>query len=330
MTNPVQFSSTVTGRALLEWYMQIEDYCCFLGAYKLLLPTEWREENIRIRKVLAGDYSHIPKEDRKPRILDDVWPQFLAIVPGLSDILYEIPKLKEKEGKVRAEAAQQLELELRRWEEEIDHFVNLPHVQEILEPAEFPPLSIIRHAFCCPQPPFVPHYTAYPPAGVFRMVIRSLKCYIRALMLPSIREAMGPKMERSDEEASQFSLEACRTFAGLEDTLVDGDPDVLLPLFAPLILATTTCPADCRVWLWYKLAHFEKLAHLTFDPVKRNLATLWNMPQIVLESSPPPIHGECLTDIEPKLQQLELRDEGDGEVDHHITRARGLGNPLTG
>jgi hypothetical protein len=305
--------------------MQVEDYCCFLGAYKLLLPPIWRDEDIRIREILAGDYSHVSTKERKARILDDVWAQFLARVPALSDILYEIPKLKEKEGEARAQAARELELQLRLWEDEIDHFFNLPHVLEVLEPAELPPTYVSRHVACCPQPPFIPYCTQYPPAGMFRMTISSLKCYIRALMLPTIRETFGPKPEQIDEESGRFSLESCRAFAGLEETLGDGNPDALLPLFAPLVLATSTCPPECRNWLWYKLAHFEKQRHIQMDPIKENLSRLWNMPQMV-SGSPPLLHAESLLGIEPRIRELGLREDEDAYVE--ITRARGLSGGL--
>ena len=161
------------------------------------------------------------------------------------------------------------------------------------------------------------------------MTISSLKCYIRALMLPSIREALGSKPElQVDGEASQFSLESCRAFAGLEETLGDGDPDALLPLFAPLVLATSTCPPECRNWLWYKLAHFEKQRHIQMDPIKENLSRLWNMPQMVSES-PPPLHVESLLGIEPRIQELGLR-EPEEEAYVEITRARGLSDRLHG
>ena len=299
--------------------MQVEDYCCFLGAYKLLLPPIWRDENIRERERLAGDYSQFSTKERKARILDDVWAQFLAKVPALSDILYGITELKAKDGKARTEAAQQLELELRLWEEDIDHFFAFPHVREILEPAEFPPAYLTRHVACCPQPPFVPLYTQYPPAGMFRMCISSLKCYIRALMLPSILEALGSRIERIDEEAIGFAEESCRVFAGLEETLGDGDPDALLPLFSSLVLATSTCPKNCHNWLRYKLGHFEKQGHIQMDPVKKSLSKLWDMPEIV-SGSPPPLH--TASPHEPKIRELEWRE--DEEVYAEITRARGL------
>jgi len=47
--NSSQLFPKIIGRSRFEWYMQIEDYCCLLGAYELILPQFWRDENVRIR-----------------------------------------------------------------------------------------------------------------------------------------------------------------------------------------------------------------------------------------------------------------------------------------
>jgi hypothetical protein len=328
-TDAVNFCSTVTGRCLFEWYVQTEDYCCFLGAYKLLIPREWRYEDVRIRKILAGDYSQFPREERKARILDDIWPQFWALVPQLADVLCAIPSFKKLDGPKRIETATRLETEVRQFEENVNTFLSLPHVVEALEPATHSTPFSSRHSECCPPPPFVPHFSQYPPSGMFRQCVFALKCYIRALLLPSIWGSKQPK--EVDQEASLFSLEACRSFAGSEETL-GPDPDALIPLFASLCLATTTCPPDLHQWLWYKLNHLEKLGHLNFDPVKRNLAKLWNMPEMVSESSPPPWRTKD-EDLERKVQEVVLKDDDSDDSDdeissddgnEQITRGRGI------
>ena len=317
----MEFNSTVVGRALLDCYMQVEDYCCGLCGSKALLPLIWRVENIRERERLAGDYSQISTKERKARILDDVWAQYRAKVPALTDIRHGIAELKEKDGEVRTDVARQLELKLRLFEEDIDHFFVLPHVMEILEPAEFPPVYLARHVACCPQPPFVPHYMQYPPAGMFRMGHLAVKCCIRTLMVSSIREALGSQLDQIDEEASRFAEESCRVFAGLEETLDDGNPDALLPLFSSLVVAKSMCPQYCRNWLRFKLGHFEKQGHIQMDPLKKSLSDVWDMPEMA-SRSPPSLHTESLHDIEPRIRELELRE--DEEVYAEITRARGL------
>jgi hypothetical protein len=315
----MQFNSTVVGRALLECYMQVEDYCCSLCECKALLPPIWRDENVRERERLAGDYSQISTKERKACILDDVWAQYRAKVPALTDIIHRIAELKEKDGEVRIDTARQLELKLRLWEEDLDHFFALPHVQEILEPAESPPAYLARHVACCPQPPFVPHYMQYPPAGMFLMGFLSVKCCIRTLMLPSIRQSLGSQFEQMDKEASRFAEESCRVFAGLEETLDDGNPDALLPLFSSLVVATSTCPQYCRNWLWYKLGHFEKQGHIQMYPMKKSLSEFWGMPEMT-SGSRPLLHTEPLHYVEPRIRELELREDEEDYVE--IKRAR--------
>jgi len=288
-----------------------------------VLPLIWRVENIRERERLAGDYSQISTKERKARILDDVWAQYRAKVPAFTDIIHGIAELKEKEGEVRTDAARQLELKLGRFEEDIDHFFTLPHVLEILEPAESPPVSLASHVACCPQPPFVPHYMQYPPAGMFRMGHLAVKCCIRMLLLPSIREALDSQIEQIeiDEEASRFAEESCRVFAGLEETLSDGNPDALLPLFSALVVAMSMCPQHCRNWLSFKLGHFEKQRHIQMDEHKKSMSEVWDMPEMA-SASPPSLHTESLHDIEPRIRELELRE--DEVVYAEITRAGGL------
>ena len=71
-SDPVRLCSTIVGRFLLGWYCSCEDYCCLRSAYGMLLPSEWRQENIRIRQKLAiTEYPRLSPKDRKPRLLED-------------------------------------------------------------------------------------------------------------------------------------------------------------------------------------------------------------------------------------------------------------------
>ena len=70
-SDPVRHCSTVVGRFLLEWYCSCEDYCCMRSAYGMLLSSEWRQENVRIRRKLAiAEYSRLAQKDHKPRLLE--------------------------------------------------------------------------------------------------------------------------------------------------------------------------------------------------------------------------------------------------------------------
>lgn len=46
-------------------------------------------------------------------------------------------------------------------------------------------------------------------------------------------------------------------------------------------MAGLTCPLEIRMWLWHKLAHFEELGYFSFEPVRRQLAFQWGMPQLL-------------------------------------------------
>ena len=340
VTNPTQFCSTAVGRSLLAWYMQFEDYCCFLAAYKLLLPHIWRTENVRIRQELAeADYPRLSGTERISRILDDAWAYFLALVPNVSDVVYGVPQLTKLGGQERLNAARQLDNQLRNFEHDIQDFLNSTHVLEALAPV--PTISLhshgLRHTECCPRFPLSPYAMQYSPSGKFRITIFGFKCYIWAVLYPPIREAIGNAAREITFEAADIcSIEVCKTFAWLEDSLGD-NPDNFLPVFSSLVLSTTTCPPELRVWLWCKLVHFETLGHLSFDPIKRNLASLWNMPEIITErhppstdSAPPQILSEpYCEDIEATMKDIKLNEEetssglDDSELEP-LTRGRGL------
>lgn len=341
LTDPVQFCSTVIGRSLLGWYMQFEDYCCFLGAFKFLLPDAWREEDVRIRQILAEvEYPRLSPEARIPRLLDDIWAQFLALIPKVSNVLCKIPVLKTMESHERIIKALQLNVQLQEFVNEAQAFLNLPLVIEALQPASSTPPYGWRHVNCCPPLPFVPHAMKYPRAGMFRIMIYAFKCYIHAIIYPAIQVVLGSQAKLTGMEPAELcSIESCKTFAGLEDSYLGENPDNFLPLFASIGLAAAPCPPDLRIWLWSKFVHFEKLGHLTFDPMRSRLANLWDMPEIMTEqslpekeSSPDFLRTLSCDDIEATMKEINLEDEahlGESEVMDDgslepITRARGL------
>lgn len=344
MTDPAQFCSTVVGRCLLEWYIQIEDYCCMLGAYRFLLPLSWRDENVRIRNQIARhDYPRLSGQKRKARILDDVWPQFFAFMPKISDVVHKVPGLKSLVGKYKTETALELDRNIQSFQQTIGDYLKLPNVQEVLQPAQLPNPYISKHASCCPPFPFVPYVMQFPPAGIFRMVTMTINCYIYAVIYPSIQKAstvVDERIQSEGKDLSYYSIEVCRIFAGLEDTLGKG-PDSLIPLFTQLVLVTPFCPSELRLWLWYKLVHFENLGMITVDPIKRSLSRLWDMPDITgvcfrnttLTSSPRITSEDLEKSIrEVKLEELVI-DETDASSEDKdlepITQGQGLSGLLT-
>jgi hypothetical protein len=309
--------------------MQMEDYCCFLGAYKLILSSEWREENVRIRRELAEkEYSHLSEAERKPRFLDDVWSEYLALVPRLANIVCQVPFLKTYDPHERLTAATELEKELRDFDEVIRQFFQSTRVVELLEPTEPPASAPESHLDCCPPPPFVPFATKYPQACVLRIVSFSVEVYIRTVLWPPLREAQNLSGVPFDDKAGYYATEVCRTFAGYEHQL-DDNPDGLIPLMTAMVLATTQCPPKYRVWLWYKLKHFEKMGHLAFDPVLRNVATLWNMPHLSMDESAatpvedPETGAEC-EELTSTIGKVRLDEKSADEHLKPVIKARGL------
>jgi hypothetical protein len=241
----------------------------------------------------------------------------MALIPRLSNVLGGIPPLQEMQDPERANAAARLEGELRLFDDEVKDLLNSPQVLEALEEAPIPGPFIPQHAGCCPDPPFTPHMLKYPPAGFFRMTVLAVQGYTRTIMWPPLRDAMGPRREGEwfDEvDVHETSVQICRSFAGLEYSL-GYNPDNLVPCFSPLVLATVNCPPTARLWLWCKLSHLEKLGHLTFDPVKRNLAAMWEMPDLVHEGfdiskvATPPYRELSCDDIVLGVGEVKFDDD---------------------
>lgn len=320
-SDPVQHCSTTVGRVLFELFCTMEDYCCVLAAYKALLPAEWRRENVRIRQLLAHEeYPRVTPEERKPRLLDDLWAQLWALCPALTDIVSTVPLLKTLEGQERIDVAAHLMRELRHFMRDWRGFLASPHVVEILLPAPSTPLSFCyKHAHCCPPLPFTPELFTFPPAGFLRVKLLCIEMYIRETIYPLLRAELGPDeviVELSDENVT--SVEVCRSYAGLEHYYAD-NPDFNVPCFTPLVLTALSCPPSLRPWLWCKLVHAEDLG-LRFESIKQNLAQLWDMPEILTEgfslfqgnSLHRPISG-C-DDVEIKVNTRNVKEEEEEET----------------
>ncbi len=88
------------------------------------------------------------------------------------------------------------------------------------------------------------------------------------------------------------------------------------------LIAALTCPPSLRMWLWCKLAHFERLGQFSFEPLKQNLAVLWNTPEILTHGFSPlscnpqdetPISCGDDVDITAIMGNVNLNDaSGDG------------------
>ena len=181
-SDPVQHCSHPVGRSLLEWYCGVEDYCCYIAAYRALLPAEWRHANRRIRQQLAHEeYPHLAPSERKARLLDDLWPQLWALAPPLGEIIASVPVLKSLGGPERLELASHLEAELRKFDSDFMGFIQSAHVQEVFQPATSSFVSS-SHATCCPPFPYTPRFFQFRPAGILQIVLQCVQTYIRAVL----------------------------------------------------------------------------------------------------------------------------------------------------
>jgi hypothetical protein len=102
----------------------------------------------------------------------------------------------------------------------------------------------------------------------------------------------GVEIERCEIE-SQFdqyhAREMCRGYAAIEDEF-EGDLTYLLASFRLLSVAGFALPKELRRWYWFKMAHFERLAPTYVEPVRRYVAVLWGIPELLamgFESSLP-------------------------------------------
>jgi hypothetical protein len=308
----------------LEWYCNSEDYYCTLSACKLLLPRIWRYENVRERQRLAElEYHRLTANERKPRLLDDIWPQLWALFPQLIDIFVGIPTLRSLEGTRRVAVVNRLENQLRQFERDLAEFTASAVVKEVLQLVD-PPINLrSSHATCCPPIPFFPRIFQYPQAGFLRLMLFAIRTHMAAILVPLLRAESIPDSDRSGFEdldrldATASAYEQCRTFAGIEDAFGENQ-DNLFPCFSSLILAGMSCPPGIRMWLWYKLAHFENLGQFCFDPIKKYLALWWNMPSLLTDGfgpwkGEPPDRQFGIVSVEDFDLATKLASQEDGE-----------------
>lgn len=338
-SNPIHYCSTAIGRFLLEWYCCCEGYCCLLAAYRLILPIEWRQENVRVRQALAREeYPRLAPSYRKSRLLEDIWAQLSGLTPYLMDIFATIPRLKTMKDRQRKEIASHLQSKFEQFYRHFTGFISSPLVTEILR--TLPSLSITtsKHVNCCPLPSFVPHYFQYPPAGIFYLVVQCLQTWIRFCLYPLLKSELESEQEvigSDDQDMTFYSLELCRTFAGIEHQF-DHNTAAIFPCFAPIILAAVSCPTNVRPWILSKLRHFEEQGQFCNDSIKTSLSVLWNMPEIVIDErlkaslpnnySGTRVIGEVVEIIEG-LGKANLGHEGRNVEDNELealARLRGI------
>jgi hypothetical protein len=303
-TTAIEQPSTALGRSILEWFFGFEDIYCIFAAYKSMLPTFWRNEDIRIRASIAEmEYKYLTADQRIPRILDDVWAQMYISGYQLREILEETPRLKSLDGIEKIRLATELESNLRKFDNRFKQFMCSPLVLEVLEPSQFDvPYDVVE-----------PCFYKYPPVATFKVAALCLQTYIRSSLHPLLCAGMEEYKEL-EGTAAELAVEICRAYAGLE--ICESD-EILIPCHSSLIISGFTCPVELRMWVYSKLLQLESLGQCMAEPFKRNLAAVWNMPDLATT-----FQEGRLEELIEDLEEVSL--EEDLESLEPLTQLRGI------
>jgi len=179
-TNATKLCSSLLGRHLFKWYSLIEDECCLLLSCRGALPPVWRQEDFRIRKIIAAsEYSSVSKDQLQLRILDDVLQATLDIIPTMADALATIPHLTRETGNKRTEAIAHFESSLIYILDYVESLRTSPLVRSLIQTTEVGFPWKTRYSPCCPELPFPPFRFTYPPAGMVFICLQAIQLYVQ-------------------------------------------------------------------------------------------------------------------------------------------------------
>jgi hypothetical protein len=240
------------------------------------------------------------KDERKQRLLEEIWPEMSVLTREIPSILAERKRLDRLDEEEQSRHLLVLQDRSMQLSQSVSDLMNSPRVLELLEPAKTINVSM-RHANCCPPPPFPPCYVDFPFAGYLRMMFLSLFHCLHVLINPLL--GLPPA---SQDDVAYFAYELCRTFAGIENDFAN-TPAAYIPAFSSLVIARVSCPSNVRRWLWYKLVHFEEISQYIARPLKKHLAVIWDKPELETEDLKPWV-------VEPPQQQLRILTAGEVEA----------------
>lgn len=265
-------------------------------AFKPLLSEEWIQADVQFRAALARqDYPNLAPEQRLARLTSDLFPELWSIIPRLIRVFNGTSRLKLLDGSKREKRRLQLRKELDQFTELLRRFMKSPRVLEVLKPASADVRYPRRHTTCCPPPPFPPEPLAFPAAGNLRLLVLGLQLWVATVIYSPLHPppaesatsrssstktspTLTTQASPSSYNTQSAALSLCRTYSALDQAFPQ---DVLFPCFSPLVMAGLTCPLETRMWLWHKLAHFEELGYLSFQPIKLRLSVIWGMPELL-------------------------------------------------
>jgi hypothetical protein len=139
-----------------------------------------------------------------------------------------------------------------------------------------------QHSACCPPPPFrsLLTYTYLPAAGLEILIRACLRLVHWQIYTPIKQSGCRIEiLEKGLEKSQEDMHEIARIFAAIEEEN-QGYLGGLVPHLRAFNLVGSGCSGVLREWVWHKLAHFEESGSTFLEPVKRQLAILWRIPEL--------------------------------------------------
>lgn len=272
----------------MDWFWNLEAaFTIRLYRPLILPPNPWRDQALRIRREsMDKEYPLlwlIPREIQLDRLLHDAWQQYWTILPTIIEAFLTVMSLNRVHGKQHADAINVLGQSSISLCEHLTKIKESPAWSVLFEKTEVDLDAYSRlHSDCCPPPPFhsLLKYNYPPAAGLDMLMLACLRLVQRHIYTP-VKHAGFPieMLEKALEKSRQQTYDIARIFAAIEEEF-QGYPGALMPHLRPFIMVGSDCSEELREWFWYKLAHFEESGSTFMEPLKRQLAILWGIPEL--------------------------------------------------
>jgi hypothetical protein len=228
----------------------------------------------------------LSREIRLGRLLDDAWQELWSILPAIMAGTLTVMTLNQLRGQALRDTVDAVEKDIESVWGTMNRVKNSAAWSPLFETTEVPLETYSKlHSSCCPPPPFQSHLKyGYPPAASLDLFILSVRRFIHRQIYMPVQNA-GCRIEWFEKELEshgpyEITYEMSRIFAAIEEEYQDY-PGGLMPHLRPFNMIGSACTGDLREWFWHKLAHFEESGSTFIEPVKRQLAIFWGIPELV-------------------------------------------------
>jgi hypothetical protein len=235
---------------------------------------------------MKKEYPHlwlIPREIRLDRLLDDAWQQYWTVLPAIIEAMLTVMSLNHVHGKERTDTIKALGQSSLSLCEHVTKIKESPAWSVLFETTEVGLDAYSGlHSGCCPPPPFrsLLKYNYPPAAGLEILMLAFLRLVHRQIYTPVKQAGYRIEMlEKELEKSHQYTYEIARIFAAIEEEF-QGYPGALMPHLRPFNMVGSACSGELREWFWHKLAHFEESGSTFMEPVRRQLAIFWGIPEL--------------------------------------------------